>query len=187
MRKIPKYLIHLPIRARETGCTKIAKTIDCRTTQKSMYKNGEKGIALLVALGAMIVILIIGSLAIYLISSGLNIARGQKRYQSAFEACEGGIEIGMGKVDSAFTYGVNPPHGDTLNVGRFSVRIQTDQLFASTVFGAAIKFARGYFGAGHAVAHGGVNLYYLVRAQSIGSGGEGVTIEIEQKKVLGID
>jgi hypothetical protein len=155
-------------------------------TNNLRIMHAERGIALLVALGAMIVILIVGSLAIYMITRGLQVAGGQKLYQSAFEACEGGLEIGIAKVDSAFAAGV-PPTDDSLGIGVFKIKVHTDELFASTVAGAAIKFARGYYGAGQGIAQGGVNLYYLVRTQALGIGGERVTIEIEQKKTVGID
>jgi hypothetical protein len=153
--------------------------------KRSKLKD-RPGIAMLIALGSMLVILIIGSLTIYFINKGINVAQSQKMYQSAFEACEGGIEIGIGKVDSAFSYGV-PPTSDTLNVGTFEVQIITKKLFATTATGSAIKFARGYFGAGQGMSKGGVHLYYLVKANAIGGSGEQVVIEIEQKKSLGID
>ncbi len=146
----------------------------------------KKGVALLVALGTVIVILIIGSLAIYMITTGLNIARGQREYQSAFEACEGGVEIGIAKIDSAFNNRVLP-QSDTLNIGRFEVQIITEPLFAAASVGSAIRFARGYFGVGQGISQGGINLFYLIHCQSIGVGGEQITIDIEQKKVPGID
>lgn len=151
------------------------------------HNSKSRGIALLVALGTMMVILIIGSLAIYLITRGLSIAKGQKQYQSAFEACEGGIEIGIATVDGQFTLNLDNPTGDTLQIGMFQVRVNTQPLFSTTVAGAAIKFARGYSGAGQGISHGGVNVYYLVRAQAIGSSGERIAIEIEQKKTVGVD
>lgn len=176
MKKNLKY----PIRQKRT---KLSRSEDDRGT---LFRHSQRGIALVIALGAMLMILIVGALSVYLISRGLSVARGQKQYQSAFEACEGGIEIGIGKVDSAFTNSVDPI-SDTLNVGHFSVRVITEPIMATTSAGSAIKFARGYFGVGQGISQGGVNLFYLVQAQSIGGGGEGVTIEIEQKKTLGID
>jgi len=166
--------------------TTIHKIIRLKTSVLQCHKQAKRGIALLVALGTMIVILIIASLAIYLISSGLRVAGGQKRYQSAFEASEGGIEIGIGIVDNAYSDHVLPA-SDSLDVGRFEVKIYPQYLFTSFGIGASIIFAHGYYGAGTALAAGGANLHYLVRAQSIGKGGERVPIEIEYKKTVGID
>jgi hypothetical protein len=151
--------------------------------------NGHRpGIALLVALGTMIVILLVASLAIYLATRAMSVTSGQKRYQTCFEAAEGGLEIGMAKVDSAFTHQTDPTYF-TGTVGRYNVTVAADPLFASTASGAAIKFARGYFGVGHGIAGGGVNLYYhvLSRAVAVGITGEQTTLELEQKKVVGID
>jgi len=151
--------------------------------------SNRKGIALLVALGTMILIFIIAALGIYMVTRGLNVAGGQKRYQTAFEACEGGLEIGMLKVDSAFTAGVSPTNYNG-NIGKYAITVASAPLFASTVSGAAIKFARGYFGVGQGIAKGGVNLYYHIESQAVASSvvtGENVTLEVEQKKVVGID
>jgi hypothetical protein len=151
-------------------------------------KSKNRGIALLVAMGTMILIFIVAALAIYLVTRGLNVAGGQKRYQSSFEACEGGLEIGMAKVDSAFSSGVDPSDFSGV-VGNYQVSVVTEPLFAATVSGAAIKFARGYFGVGQGISQGGVSLYYHIQAaaQATGITQERVALEIEQKKVIGID
>ena len=148
----------------------------------------HKGIALIVALGTMILIFIVAALAIYLITRGLNVAGGQKRYQSTFEASEGGLEIGLANVESAFSSGADP---DSFvgRIGSYNVTVTAQPLFRSTVAGAAIKYSRGYFGAGQGIAKGGVNLYYHIRSQAVALGvsAEEVILECEQKKVVGID
>jgi len=146
------------------------------------------GIALLVAIGAMLIILIVASLALYLVTRAINVTGGQKRYQTCFEAAEGGLEIGMAKVDSAFSKQTDPT-GYTGVVGRYNVTVSAAPLFASTASGAAIKFARGYFGVGHGIAGGGVNLFYhvLSQATAVGITSERSILELEQKKVVGID
>jgi hypothetical protein len=150
--------------------------------------NHHSGIALLVAIGTMLIILVVASLAIYLVTRAINVTGGQKRYQTCFEAAEGGLEIGMAKVDSAFSKQTDPT-GYNGTVGRYNVTVSSEPLFASTASGAAIKFARGYFGVGHGIAGGGVNLYYHVLSQAvaIGISSEQTTLELEQKKVVGID
>jgi hypothetical protein len=154
----------------------------------NLLHSSHRGIALIVALGTMILILIVAALAIYLITRGLSIVSGQKRYQSAFEATEGGLEIGFVKVDSAFSAGVDPTNY-LGNIGQYQVTVTTAPLFAATVSGAAIKFARGYFGVGQGIAKGGVILYYHIESHAVATGvtGETVTLEAEQKKVVGID
>ncbi len=46
------------------------------TSKLPNFNSSKKGIALLIALGTMILILIIGSLSIYLITKGINITAG---------------------------------------------------------------------------------------------------------------
>jgi len=165
-----------------------SKYLNTKIPKYLNFSKDKRGIALLIAIGTMILILIIASLGIYLVIRGLGITGGQKRYQSAFEACEGGLEIGLAKVDSAFSAGVAPT-GYNGNIGHYTVTVVTQPLFAATISGAAIKFARGYFGVGQGISKGGVNLYYHILSQAIASGitGERVRLEVEQKKVIGID
>jgi hypothetical protein len=47
--------------------------------------NHRSGIALLVAIGTMLIILIVASLAIYLVTRAISVTGGQKRYQTCFE------------------------------------------------------------------------------------------------------
>jgi hypothetical protein len=150
--------------------------------------NHRPGIALLVAIGTMLIILIVASLAIYLVTRAMNVTGGQKRYQTCFEAAEGGLDIGLSKVDSAFTHHTDPT-GYAGVVGKYNVTVTAEPQFAATASGAAIKFARGYFGVGHGLAGGGVNLYYHVLSQAValGTTGERVILELQQKKVVGID
>jgi hypothetical protein len=54
--------------------------------------------------------------------------------------------------------------------------------------GSAIKYARGYKGIGAGMSQGGVIVYYhiLSEATSASITGEQVTLEVEQKKVVGL-
>ena len=158
------------------------------TSRLPMFNSSHKGIALLIAMGTMILIFVIAALGIYIVTRGLNVSGGQQRYQSSFEACEGGLEIGMLKVDSAFTAGIDPSNYAGV-IGKYNVTVNCQPLFAVMTSGAAVKFARGYFGVGQGISQGGVNLYYHIEANALARGvtGEQVTLEIEQKKVIGID
>jgi hypothetical protein len=143
--------------------------------------GNDRGIALLVALGTMIIILIVGSLAMYLVNRGLTISSGQSRYQTAFEACEGGVELGLSEVDRAFIAGTVPDTGNYV-IGRQHVRVVPEELYALIAEGSVIKFSRGYFGVGYGMAKGGVQIYYRVFAQAMGTGGETVKLEVVQRK-----
>jgi len=145
------------------------------------FLKNQRGIALLVVLGAMVLILIITSVAIYVVTRGLNVSGGQKRYQSAFEACEGGIELGLAEVNRAFIASVDP-HTSIVNIGKYTVHVIPEPLFATAAEGSVLKFSRGPFGVGHGMSRGGVNYYYRILAESRGTGGERVAIELQQKK-----
>ena len=182
--KIPKY----------QNQKKVKKTNIINELRNSLLTSNfslltyKRGIALLVAIGTLILILIIAALGIYLAVKGLGITGGQKRYQVAFEACEGGLEIGLAKVDSAFSAGVDPTDYDG-TIGNYTVTVVTQPLFATIISGSAIKYARGYSGIGQGISKGGVNLHYHILSQAISSGttAERVRLEVEQKKVIGID
>jgi hypothetical protein len=152
-----------------------------KTCTRFNATGNSRGIALLVALGTMIIILIVGSLAIYLVNRGLTVSSGQQRYQTAFEACEGGVELGLSEVDRAFLAGTAPDTG-YYNIGRQRVRVVPEELYALIAEGSVIKFSRGYFGIGYGMAKGGVQVYYRVFAQAVGSGGETVKLEVVQRK-----
>ncbi len=147
----------------------------------------QKGIALLVALGTMVVLLIVGALAIYLVTRALNVTSGQVRYQSAFEACEGGLEIGVLRAHTGFEQHTIDSLYQQKNIGNYRVHIYVQPLFAATEAGSVIKFARGYFGAGQGLAGGGASYYYKIVAASHGVSGDSVTTETEIKRVIGID
>lgn len=150
-------------------------------------RQKNKGIALLVALGTMILILIIGSLAVYLVIRALNVTSGQKRYQTAFEACEGGLELGVLNAHRNFESHNIQDTTMLQKIGSYRVHIYVRPLFAATEAGAVIKFARGYFGAGQGLATGGASYYYKIVAASCGTVGDSVTTETEIKRVIGID
>ena len=67
-------------------------------TSKPHNLKSSKGIALLIALGTMIVILTIGSLSIYLITKGLKVTAGQTRYETAYESAVASLEIGKARA-----------------------------------------------------------------------------------------
>ncbi|MGB9720265.1 MAG: hypothetical protein ACPL28_02130 [bacterium] len=150
-------------------------------------RHKNRGIALLVALGTMILILIIGSLAVYLVIRALNVTAGQKRYQTAFEACEGGLELGVLRAYTGFEAHNIQDTTFQQNIANYRVHIYVRPLFAATEAGAVIKFARGYFGAGQGLAGGGASYYYKIVAASCGTAGDSVTTETEIKRVIGID
>ncbi|MGQ9464296.1 MAG: pilus assembly PilX N-terminal domain-containing protein [bacterium] len=151
------------------------------------FLKKNSGIALLIALGTMIVLLIVGALAVYLVTRALNVTSGQIRYQSAFEACEGGLEIGVLNAHKGFEeHSIDSLHQQT-NIGNYRVHIYVQPLFAATEAGSVIKFARGYFGAGQGLAGGGASYYYKIVSASHGISGDSVTTETEIKRVIGID
>jgi len=143
----------------------------------------NKGIALLIALGTMIVILIVGSLTIYLIVRGLNVTSGQVRYETIYEAALAGLEIGKAKAESLNTYLDAPPvMTDTIRLGAYNTIVCAQRTSARTITmsGTAIKFGRAIAGPGATPASGSYRTYY-VTATAIGRGGERVGIEILER------
>ena len=154
------------------------------------YRNSQipkikanKGIALLVALGTMIVILVIGSLAIYLITRGVRVTAGQTRYETAFEAASAALELGKARAKYINQELSIPDTTDIFMVGQYacSTYVERTSFKAVGISGHAIKFARAAAGPGQTPAFGSYRTYY-VRAdaenQLAGSAGEQVMLEV---------
>ncbi len=158
MKKIPKYL-------------------------KSKMPKTEKGIALLVALGTMIVVLVLGSLVIYLVVRGLNVTSGQLRYETVYEAAVAGLELSKAKAESVNIYLDAPPRDSSMiNFGQYDVIVTAERTSATviTMSGTAIKFARAIAGPGATPASGSYRTYYIT-ATAMGRGGERVGLEALQR------
>jgi hypothetical protein len=146
-------------------------------------ENHQRGIALLVALGTMIVVLIVGSLALYIVVRGISVTRGQVRYETTYEAAIAALEIGKAKAESLNTFLDAPPFiSDTVQIGGYRASITAERTSAQviTISGTAIKFARALSGPGSTPASGSYRTYY-VTATILGRGGERVGIEILQR------
>ncbi len=144
----------------------------------------KRGIALLTALFSLVLILIVGSLALFLVVRSMSVSTGQARYQSTFETTEGGIEIGMAQVDGAFDreetdfdLGVI-----TQAVNVHSVKVNPGLLSTVTVAGGALDFARGYDGVGASIAKGGSMTIYLIPSEGQGPTKIKVNLDVSVKK-----
>lgn len=146
-------------------------------------KNHESGIALLVALGTMIVILIVGSLALYIVIRGMSVTRGQVRYETTYEAAIAALEIGKAKAESLNTFlDASPYMHDTVQLGGYMAAVTAERTSAQviTMSGTAMKFARALSGPGSTPASGSYRTYYI-SATIVGRGGERVGVEALQR------
>jgi len=145
----------------------------------------RKGIALLVALGTMIIILILGSLVLFLIVRGLAITSGQARYETAYEAAVAALEVGKTEAEILNINPNAPPIVRNLNIGPYAATIRVSRA-SSQSFGAAgtaIKFARATLGPGG----GGPSGYYrnfYVHATVVGQAGEQASLEAIQRFIF---
>ena len=142
-----------------------------------------RGIALLVAIGTMIVVLIVGSMALYIIIRGMNITRGQTRYETTYEAAIAALEVGKAKAESLNIHLSAPPRMvDTISVGGYDAITIAERTSAQviTMLGTAIKFARAIAGPGATPASGSYRTYYI-SATILGRGGERVGVEVLQR------
>lgn len=140
--------------------------------------QNQKGIALLVAMGTMLVVLIIGSLVLYLIVRGMRVTGGQERYETAYEAAVAALEVG--KADAA-ALNINiaaPTIIKNITVGNYNATIRVERAGGQTFAppGSAIKFARATLGPGGGGASGYYRNFY-VHAIAIGPGGEQASLE----------
>ncbi len=149
---------------------------------RTIFRN-QRGIALLVALATMIVVLIVGSLAIYIVVRGMTVTSGQVRYETTYEAAIAGLEIAKAKAESLNTYLDAPPYlSDTVQIGGYQAEVTAERTSAQvvTMSGTAIKFARAMVGPGATPASGSYRTYYI-SATILSRGGERVGVEAVQR------
>lgn len=147
----------------------------------------NRGIALLTALFSLVLILIVGSLSLFLVMRSMGVSTGQARYQSAFEATEGGVERGLAEVDEAFdaerTDFVVGTYSDALGPNQvFAITTRPQLISTVTVTGGALDFARGYEGIGASIAKGGSMTCYIIPAEGTGPTSIKVDIDVSVKK-----
>ena len=141
--------------------------------------KNRKGIALIVALGTMILILIIGSLVLFLILRGMNVTQGQSRYETTYEAATAALEVGKAMAESLNVNIAAPPYmTDTVQLGPYNAIVSAERTSSAviTMSGTAIKFARAIAGPGSTPASGSYRTYY-VTATAIARSGEKVGLE----------
>jgi hypothetical protein len=149
------------------------------------FNNERKGIALLVALGTMIIILIIGSLGVFLITRGLRVTAGQTRYETAYEAAVASLEIGKARASYLNQNLALIDTTEVITVGDYacSLYVERTSSVAVTLSGTAMKFARAISGPGSTPSTGSYRTYYI-RVQSTGVGGEQAMLEVLQRYTI---
>ena len=154
-------------------------------TSKPHNLKSSRGIALLVALGTMIIILIIASLGIYIITRGLKVTAGQTRYETVYEAGVASLEIGLAR---ALYLNQNLQLADTsevIQVGSYdcSLHVERTSAVALTLSGTAMKFARAISGPGSTPSTGSYRTYYI-NTRAKGKAGEQVMLEVLQRYTI---
>ncbi len=147
----------------------------------------RKGIVMVVTIIVLMLILIAGSLALFLVSRNIYVTGGQQRAYTAFQAAEGGIERGMQLVDVNFHQGIVNIPTDTIDISKYNVSVDPEFLAVVTMAGAAMEFAVGYLGIGVSAAKGGAFHLYSIFSDAERHLGARSGIETVQKKVIGID
>ena len=152
---------------------------------KKLKIKANKGIALLVALGTMIVILIIGSLGVYIITRGLNVTSGQTRYETAYEAAVASLEIGLARASYLNQALHIMDSTEVIQVGAYECSLQVERTSsgAITLSGTAMKFARAVSGPGSTPSTGSYRTYYI-SAHAKGHAGEQVLLEVLQRYTI---
>ncbi len=156
-------------------------------TSKPHNLKSSKGIALLIALGTMIVILTIGSLSIYLITKGLKVTAGQTRYETAYESAVASLEIGKARANYLNQNFSLFDTSEVIQVGKYTVNLDVERTSSGAYVpsGMAQKFGRAIAGPGSSAgAAGGSYRTYYVKVKSVGGAGEQVTLEVLQRYTI---
>ncbi len=152
---------------------------------RDLSPRNSKGIALLVALGTMIVILIVGALSIYVITRGLNVTEGQTRYETAYNAAVASLEVGMKRAEYIAKYPGISDTTEVIQVGAYtcSLTVERTSAAAMVLSGTAMKFARAIAGPGSTPSTGSYRTYYIM-AKSVGKTNEQVMLEVLQRYTI---
>lgn len=161
---------------------RILKYLNFKIPKHLKFSRNRKGIALLVAIGTMIVIFIVGALAIYLTTRGLGVTVGQTRYETAYEAAVASLEIGKTRAEYLNqTFNISDTT-ETIQVGSYTTTLKIERTahVATVLSGSALKFARAVSDPGQTPATGSYRTYYI-KTQSVGRAGERVILEMLQR------
>lgn len=181
--KIPKHLNYKIFKKKNTiDKTRIRNSLLTFNFSLSTYR---RGIALLVAIGTMIVIFIIGALAIYLITRGLGITIGQTRYETAYEASVASLEIGSARAEYLNQALAISDTTEVIDVGEYrsTLNVERTSNTAIVLSGTALKFAQAVSGPGRTPSTGSYRTYYI-RTRTIGRSGEQVSLEVLERHTI---
>ncbi len=128
--------------------------------------KNKKGIALVTTIIILTVILIMASMALFLVSRGIIVTATQKTIRDAFAASLSGIEYGLKVVDDAFRGNTGALGYTQKKIEGFDVDIYIEDLGSSLLGGGLATMARGYSGIGKSASGGNIAIEYLVYSQS---------------------
>lgn len=149
------------------------------------FSRKSRGIALLVAIGTMIIIFILGALAVYLTTRGLGITIGQTRYETAYEAAVASLEVGKARAEYMNQTINISDTTETIQVGQYTTTLNVERTShtATILSGSALKFARAVSDPGQTPSTGSYRTYYIT-TQSVGKAGERVIVEMLQRYTI---
>jgi hypothetical protein len=189
--KIPKYLNQKKVKKTNTINELRNLLLICnfpdlvkRSGTGSLFTY-KRGIALLVAIGTMIIIFILGALAVYLTTRGLGITIGQTRYETAYEAAVASLEVGKARAEYMNQTINISDTTETIQVGQYTTTLNVERTShtATILSGSALKFARAVSDPGQTPSTGSYRTYYI-KTQSVGKAGERVIVEMLQRYTI---
>ncbi len=135
---------------------------------KIISKNkGKEGVALVTTVIVLTVVLILATLALFLVSKTMIITTTQKTIGDAFAMSEYGIQEGMQTVQLAFSTGSNTYLGTKeLNKEGFKIIVFTRKMASTPLAGGYIGFAEAYKGVAKS-AVGSTALEYLIISEAV--------------------
>jgi hypothetical protein len=159
--------------------------IDSKYNIFSHLQNRD-GLAMITVILFLVFMLVIGGLVMYVMTRGIQATGSARRYYTAFEAAESGIEWGMVRIEEVTRTGATLT-GDTLSLDAKDVEVQLFSLFSSPVSGSGMGFGSGYDGIGRGAAGGGSSVNYRIDSNATGEQKSNVTIEVAYRKIIGVE
>lgn len=131
---------------------------------KRMIGGGQRGFALMMVVGAVILFIVLAAATAYMVSRLQKMGAGQARYTAATDAADAGIDLGVLEISNAADDGRTPKPDTTIAFGRYNTNINIDLLETAALPSGSLEMASAYEGIGTGAGSRGVAGYYLINA-----------------------
>ncbi len=145
--------------------------------------KNRKGVALVTAMIVLIVVLMIGSVMLYIGLTSYRTYVSSMKVDNTMSAAEAGVSAGIVEVSKSTFTGNTSFSSFTVRLGRYKSDVTVKYAFAQSMHGTGIEFSSGYEPVGSGISGGGAAAFFVITSKATGPGGERVGIQSLYRKV----